>query len=261
MKKSLAVACIIIMLFTLAACGKQSAPATEAPAPTAEPAAEAAATEEPAAAEEPAAVEKPAEEKPVSPYAWLGYEELPQCNYFDIMATGVFYREFDSHISGYSVPTVQASDGVNTYQFDGSTISLNLNGMVYSLNVRGKQYIEKDMTATYQSTLAAQNENRMNGVDAAGKEFAGTGNEPVPLLSDSGDSADYEYYEFTGEQMGATLRERIYFKDGDVYAIHQLFTMGENTTELTEVIKLVSAKPDPALFALPADFDEYTPMG
>ena len=64
-----------------------------------------------------------------------------------IMATGVFYREYDSCISGYAMPMEQASDGVNTYQFDGSNITLNLNGMVYSLNARGKQYMQKDMTA------------------------------------------------------------------------------------------------------------------
>lgn len=263
MKKLIAFVLATLMLLSLAACGASSpaAPAAEAPVPTAEKAEEAAATEDLTATAEPAATAEPPEEKAVSPYAWLGYEELPQCNYFDIMATGVFYREYDSYITGYSVPTVQASDGVNTYQFDGSNINLNLNGMVYGLGVRGKQYMEKDMTETYKSTLAKQNENRINGVDATGKEFTGTGNEPVPLLSDSGDAASYEYYEFTSEQMGMTLRERIYFKDGDVYAIHQLITMGENSTELTEVIKLVSGEPDPALFALPDDFAEYTPIG
>lgn len=46
-----------------------------------------------------------------------------------------------------------------------------------------------------------------------------------------------------------------------MYAIHQLVSMGENKTELTEVIKLVSATPNPALFALPEDFEDYTPIG
>ena len=269
MKKLTAAVLATLMLLSLAACGagQPAAPQAAAPGPTAEQPEKVAATEEPMATEAsaltdaPAATEEPAAEKPVSPYAWLGYGELPQCRYFDIMATGVFYREYDSYISGYSLSTVQASDGVNTYQSDGGNISLNLNGMVYSLSVRSKQYMQKDMTAAYQSTLATQNENRVNGVDTTGKEFAGTGAEPVPLLSDGGDSASYEYYEFTSEQLGMTLRERIYFKDGDVYAIHQLVTVGESTTELTEVIRLVSAEPDPALFTLPADFDEYTPIG
>lgn len=53
-----------------------------------------------------------------------------------------------------------------------------------------------------------------------------------------------------------TLLERIYFKDGDVFAIYGL-TTGDTVVENTQVITALSGSPDPALFALPANFDEY----
>lgn len=204
-------------------------------------------------------------EGPVSPYAWLGYAELPQNNYFDIIATGCFYRTYDVYTLGLVSHQVQASDIKNQYQFDGgNNITLNLNGMTYVLNQKNKTYFKRDATSIWATTLETQANNREKGINSTGKKFVTKGVGPVPLLCENGDAADYTYYEFLADSSTTdnpcTLRDRIYFKDGDVYAIHTLVTMGTTETEMTEVITEVSCSPDAALFALPADFDQYKPI-
>lgn len=275
MKRIFAAAFSLAALLLLTACAKGEPISEALPASTAEPTAVPTAEPAPEPMPEPTAepaehaaepTVEPVQETYVSPYAWLGYAELPQNHYYDILATGCFCREYDFYALGHVVHQKQASDITNQFSFDGmNTVSLILNGMTYVLNTKNKTYAERDAASAWQNTLAMQAENRAKGINLTGKKYVTAGSEPVPLLCENGDAESYNYYEFLTDLSSSgtvyTMRERIYFKDGDVYAIHTLITSGEHLTESAEVITLVSGTPDPSLFALPEDFNAYAPIG
>ena len=266
MKKIVAIALAAILLFALAACSKneaaQPAPAlavdaTVAPTATAEPTPEP--TAAPTAEPTPAPTDTPA---PLSPYNWLGYPEMPRCNYLDRIASQRYYREYTSYIelgSGvYGAESIEATDGANTYERsitggDGETYKLA--GMIYSFNNRNMTYMETDLTSLYaaQPTIAeriAANEN------ATGKVFNGMGRSAVPFYA-SIDSAAYDYYEYSAGSGALMLIERLYMKDGDVFAVYSLVGDKDSGTAYTIVTTKMTADIPEGIFELP-DLSGYT---
>jgi len=262
MKKMIALSLCLALALTLCACGNNTPPA--GPEENVTPSPEKSVSEPTVESTLEPTDEPTSEPESVHPYAWLGYEALPDCKYMDCIAAQVFYREYDLYVAGYVTPCLEASDGRNTYSFDGNNISLTLDGMVYAFNERSMIYMVRDMTGVYPATLEARKKQMKTGTNATGRVFQGTGNEPVPLYCDeSSDSTSYDYYEFlidgsAGVTTVSTL-ERVYFKDGDVFAIWSQVTIGEKIIGTTQVITAISGEPDPALLALPANFDDYEP--
>ena len=101
------------------------------------------------------------------------------------------------------------------------------------------------------------------GENRYGRNFKGTGTGTIPILSDNGDDAEYEYYEYDYPEMeassGDTMIERYYMKDGDVYAIYTEATMGDTVVSSTEVIKKMTGDIPENTFELP-DLSKYEKM-
>ena len=92
------------------------------------------------------------------------------------------------------------------------------------------------------------------GENIYGRSFIGTGSEAIPLYSEHGDTAEYEYYEYNypeSEAAGMLMTERFYMKDGDVFAVYQKTTMGDTDYEVLEVIKNISPEIPEGTFDLP----------
>lgn len=202
-------------------------------------------------------------QKGVAPYAWLGLEDMPQCNYLDLLAGQHYIRTFDAYTGRYVVEGTEAVDGLNLYKKENDTVSLLLDGMEYTFSNRTMTYMTIDMTSTIESLRDARAEHVTRGINEFGRAFQGSGSGSIPLYADSsGDTASYEYYEYlvdSSPDTGTnTLTERFYMKDGDVFAIYKLATVGNKKTEITEVIKTASKDIPEGLLALPENLDEYT---
>lgn len=199
----------------------------------------------------------------VHPYAWLGLQDLPQCNYFDLVAGQHFVRVIDFYMGPLVSERTMAEDGLNSYTLAEGTIALNIDGMVYSFNPDSKLYTTFDMTDLREDQLAQRAEDVEKGINESGRVYQGTGTSVIPVYSDStGDTAEYDYYEYlienSGEGYEMALTERFFFKDGDVFAISSHMKVGENELDYAEVIKSISGDIPEDLIALPEDFAEYT---
>ena len=261
MKKYLCL--LIALLLVLSACGKSAGtkPAAQE---------EASAQSEPAAQEEASAEEAPAqsgtpvkdevvepEPEPVSPYAWLGLQDMPQCSYLDLLSSNHYYQVYDAYVLGVKSEVVEAADGIDAYQLNGGTTSLTVGGMIYSITDSIQSYMEYDMTDSV--ALAEQNMKSAmeNGTNMKGRKFNGTGASSIPLYSDEGDAAEYEYYEYVTENPGvSTVTERFFMKDGDVFAIYTHTEVGETTLDSTNVIKSITGDIPAGTFEIP-DLSEY----
>lgn len=251
------------------------APAAEASAAAASSAAESAAVEsaaESAAEASAAAQEAEAPEasaapgaEAVSPYAWQGLEDMPQCAYLDALCTYHYYREFTGYAMGYSSKQIEAVDGVNSYKETGSTRTYSVGGHIITFNDSAKNYMEYDMSgALIDQATAAMEDAMTKGTNTPGRVFVTTGSGVIPQYSEvEGDETEYEYYEYNYpayEERGYGMVERFYLKDGDVFAITQQMSKdGEQVTESAEVIQSMSGEIPEGTFDIPST-DGYEKM-
>ena len=201
-------------------------------------------------------------EDTVHPYAWLGLQDMPECHYLDVLATNHYFRKSNEYIDGMSYVSKQtnAVDGINTYKKDEYYKTYSIDGKVTSINLSSKTYMEEDMGSLAETAKENLDAAMKTGENRYGRNFKGTGTGTIPILSDNGDDAEYEYYEYDYPEMeassGDTMIERYYMKDGDVYAIYTEATMGDTVVSSTEVIKKMSGEIPENTFELP-DLSKY----
>ena len=195
----------------------------------------------------------------VDSYAWLGFQDIPKCDYLDILATNHYYKESEEYIEGLSYVSEQinAVDGINTYKKeDAERITYSIEGKVTVVNESNKSYMEEDASDLAEDAKEQIDNAMKEGTNLYGRAFIGTGSEAIPVYSDqTGDNTEYEYYEYNYPEFEKDSDnkeiERVYLKDGDVFAIYQKITMGETEVASTEVIKKMSGEIPDGLFDLP----------
>ena len=263
MKKYLCL--LIALLLLLSACGKttETKPAQEEAPAQSEPAAQEEAPEEEAPAQEGTPVKDEVvepEAEPVSPYAWLGLQDMPQCRYLDLLCSNHYYQVYDSYVLGLKSEIIEAADGIDAYQLNGGTTSLTVDGMIYSITDSIQSYMEYDMTDSIAQAEENMKSAMENGTNMKGRTFNDTGVSAIPQYADEGDTAEYEYYEYVTENPGVSkVTERFFMKDGDVFAIYTLTEMGETKLETTNVIKSITGDIPAGTFDVP-DLSAYTKL-
>lgn len=211
----------------------------------------------PAGDQEPAEATESEESAGVSPYAWLGFQDMPECNYLDILSKKHFYKESDMYVAGLSYVSKQtnAEDGINTFKEDEDSIDYSVGGKILTINKNNKTYMEEDMSDMAESAEEQYTSAMKDGTNLYGRSFNGTGSEAIPIYSDeAGDKNEYEYYEYHYpelEESGDSYIQRLYLKDGDVFAIYEKTTWGDTVIESTEIIKKMSADIPEGLFEFP----------
>ena len=194
----------------------------------------------------------------VNPYAWLGLQDMPKCNYLDIISTGHYIQVSDYHALGLTVEQTEAVDGVNTYTGNENSRTYSIDGKVTSITEASKMYMESDVSSLIEMAKENQEKAMAEGTDTSGRHFTGTGKGSIPGIDS--DTAEYEYYEYDypdGAEAGAGMTERFYMKDGDVHAIYQKVALGESEVESVKVIKSISGDIPAGTFDLP-DLSGYT---
>ncbi len=252
MKKYLCL--LIALLLLLSACGRkaESKPADASPADV--PASQDPAPEEDTPSEP--VQNEVKEPEPVHPYAWLGLEGMPACNYLDIISTNRYYEVYDLYEAGGTAEVIDAADGIDALQERDGVKSLTVGGWVYSIDENAKTYRVDDMSQLAAQAKASMDYAMENGVNMTGRQFNDTGASAVPLLPDDG--AEYEYYEFVTSNPGVNeITERFFLKDGDVYAVYTLTRQGERTEERTKRIRSVTADVPAGTFDVP-ELSQYT---
>ena len=271
MKKAITMFLCLLLMLTVCACASSPSPAAAdaqadpadkeaavepTPKPTAEPTA--APTLEPTPEPTP---EPTATPEPLSPYNWLGYPEIPQCNYLDLVCSQHYYREYTSYITlggdAVGATYIEAIDDRNTYTENmngGRTYFVD--GLRYSVNERNKTYLFDDWTELYAAVPNAA-EKAASNINTTGKEFQGTGKAIIPMY-ETVDPAEYEYYEYlTNASSEMSMTERVYLRDGDVFAIYTGVKSGEQLSEITYVTTLITGDIPEGLFEVP-DLSGYT---
>ena len=261
MKKYLCL--LIVLLLVLSACGKttETKPAQEETPAQSEPAAQEEAPEEEAPAQEGTPVkDEVVEPEKAHPYAWLGLQDMPQCNYLDILSTDHYYQVYDTYALGLKYEVIDAADGIDAYQLSSGTKTLTVGGMIYSISESAKSYMQYDMTDMAAQAQATMESALAEGTNMKGRVFQGTGKSAVPLYSDDGDTTEYDYYEYLTSSPGVSeLTERFFMKDGDVFAIYSHTEVGETTLDSTNVIKSITSDIPAGTFEVP-DLSDYTLM-
>lgn len=247
-KRILIVLITILMVMVAAACGSSSQNAEQEPA-------------EPSGSEEAADTE---ESESVHPYAWLGLQDIPECDYLDALASNHYYKESDVYIKGMSYVSkeINARDGIDTYKKNENSLVYSIGGKIVSVNDGIKSYMEEDMSYMAEDHQAQFDEAMEKGTNLYRREFEGTGSEAVPVYSEQeGDDTEYEYYEYSYPDFEASGDnysevERFYLKDGDVFAVYTKITMGDTETESAEIIKKMTGNIPEGTFDIP-DLSDY----
>ena len=199
----------------------------------------------------------------VHPYAWLGLQDMPQCNYLDILSTRHYIQTYEYYAMSVKTTQTEAVDGINSYAEDDNSIIYSVNGHVLSLNKNAKIYMEENLSSDMiEASTKAVEEAMANGTNSYGRAFVETGSGAIPLYSKDGDAAEYDYYEYNypeSEAYGTSMTERFYLKDGDVFAIYEVIKYGDPQTEIesTKIIQSMSAEIPEGTFDEP-DLSEYT---
>ena len=234
-----------VMVLMLAACGSSS----EAPAKDAAEGGE----------QEPAA-EEAAEPEAVNPYAWLSFQDIPECDFMNALASNHYYKESEVHIKdlSYVSKQINAADGINSYKEDEYSKVWSVDGKMLSVNESSKSYMEQEMSDISEDRKEILKSAMEEGTNLYGRELKDTGKEVVPIQED--DKDEYEYYEYYYPEMeessdNSTI-ERYYLKDGDVFAIYTKTALGETVVESTEIIKKMSEDVPDGIFNLP-DVSDY----
>ena len=248
MKKYLVILIAVLMVFTLAACGGSSSDTSS----------EESSDKQAETAEAEEEKEEPAEE--VHPYAWLGLEDMPECEYLDILATNHYIRKFDEYIDGLSYvdERIEAADGLDTFKEDKYNKIYVIDGKTTVINKDAKTYVENDLGGLTDAAEDTTKEAMEKGTNISGRAFREKGKGAVPVQTD--DKDEYEYYEYNypdfEKDSENSETERFYMKEGDVYAIYKKITMGETVVETTEMIKKISGDIPDDTFKLP-DLSDY----
>ena len=244
MKKYLIIFMTAVLVFVLAACGSSSDPSAED------------GTDENILNTADEGAENVGDA--VHPYAWLGLQDMPDCDYLNILATNRYYRKADMYIAGMSYVSheIKAVDGINTYEEDETKRVYSIEGKILSLNEDSKTYMEEDMSDMAESAAEQYDDAIKNGTNLSGRSFTGTGTEAVPIYSEqTDDKAEYEYYEYNYPELeesgDSSTVERFYLKDGDVFAIYTKTTWGDLVIESTEIIQEMSGEIPAGTFELP----------
>ncbi len=199
----------------------------------------------------------------IHPYAWMGLQDIPQCNYLDILATNHYIQTYDNYVSSFSVEETAAVDGINTYTENKNERSYSIDGKVLSINENSKIYIEQDVSSIIEEAKANLQAAMEQGTNLQGRSFVAEGTGTIPLVADAenGDAAEYSYYEYNypeAEALGTPMTERYYMKDNDVYAIYQSVSYGDDINmESVKVIKNISGEIPEGTFELP-DLSGYS---
>ena len=206
--------------------------------------------------EETAEEAKDSEEASFSPYAILGLQDMPQCKYLDLLCGYHYLTTSDYYTMGIVTEQTEAVDGINSYKESDNQRSYSVDGHVLSINDNAKQYMEYELGDTLIKEAKKNLEKAMEtGQAVNARVFQGTGKSAVPLYSDDGDTAEYEYYEYLTDSStdSATMKmtERFYMKDGDVFAIYTETTMGNTTVAVTKVVKDITGDIPEGTFELP----------
>ena len=191
----------------------------------------------------------------INPYAWLGLEDMPKCNYLDIVSSNHYVQTCDYYALSLVTEQTEAVDGINTYSNNGTTRQYSIDGVTYSINDSARMYLEYDLSSTV-GMAKANIENAMaTGTNIKSRVFSTTGKAPIPLYSDNGDTAEYDYYEYVNDNSTETLTnkvtERFFMKDGDVFAIYTLAEISTTSTESLKVIKSISAEIPEGMISVP----------
>lgn len=187
----------------------------------------------------------------VQPYAWLGLQDMPKCNYLDILSTGKYIKTVDYSAMGITVEQTEAQDGANTFKKNPSTVSYSVDGKVLSINEASKIYMEYDMESLADTAKETYEAAMKDGTNIIGRAFVEKNKGTIP---GSDDTTEYEYYEYNypeAEELGTSTTERFYMKDGDVYAVWQKVKLGESEVESVETIKSISGDIPAGTFDLP----------
>ena len=196
-------------------------------------------------------------------YAWMGLQDIPQNDYLDILMSRHYIETYDYYAMGIMVEQTDAVDGVNTVTDNPNTYVYSVGGKILSMNKSAKIYMQQEMSSELmEAAEAAQQEAMASGTNMSGRTFVSTGTGTIPLYSEGGDTAEYEYYEYNypeSEAYGYKMTERYYMKDGDVFGIYQDIVYGEDGTELEslKIIKSISADIPEGTFDEP-DLEGYT---
>lgn len=268
MKKIVVILISIMLVLGLVACGSSSGGTAQQDATQKDSAA--AESEASETGKEQTAQEDMQEEEQVAeavhPYAWLGLQDMPECNYLDNLAARHYIKKSDVYIAGMSYVSheINAVDGINTYKENENSKVYSIDGKAYSINEDNKSYMEMDMADIADSAEESSISAMENGTNIYGRNLVGTGSEVIPIYSDeTGDKDEYEYYEYNypeaEEATDTSETERFYLKDGDVFAIYTKITMGDSVVESTEVIDSISGDIPEGTFDLP-DLSGYEKM-
>lgn len=249
MKKYLIMMTAVLLILMLTACGGTSdKPADETP-------------------EGESQKQEEETEESVHPYAWLGLQDIPECDYLDALASNHYYKKSDVYIKGMSYVSkeINARDGINTYKKNENTLVYSIGGKVVSINSSGKSYMEEDMSDMAEDHQEQFDEAMEKGTNLYGRSFKETGSEAIPVYSEEkGDDTEYEYYEYSYPDFEASGDnysevERFYLKDGDVFAVYTKITMGDTETEATEIVKKMTTDIPDGTFDIP-DLSGYEKM-
>lgn len=253
MKKHISIIIALLLALLLAACGSPSDSSSEDAAPDS--------GQEQTTGDEGAGDAGEA----VHPYAWLGLQEMPECNYLDIFSTSHYIKVSDVYVAGMSYVSKQtnAVDGINTYKDDEYNKVYSIEGKSCSLNKESKTYMEYDSSDLAEDARNNLTDAMENGTNIYGRQFKETGSGTIPVYSDqAGDTAEYEYYEYDAyvypdqDPGDNSTIERYYMKDGDVFAIYTKTAMGDTVVESTEVIDSISGDIPEGTFEIP-DLSDY----
>ena len=266
LKKMLAIClALVLLLGALTGCGSKNSSDKPASKPESSESGktQSEAEPEPEPESEPEPEPEP-EEDPVPvagsvPYNWLGLQDMPSCPYLDQLATNHYIQVYDTYVLGIQAEVTEAIDGINAYQKNQSNLTYSVDGTLFSINEDAKSYMQYEMTTTVENAKQELAKAMSEGINAKARVYQGTGKEAIPLYSEkSGDSAEYEYYEYqTGSaDSGSIVIERYYMKDGDVYAIYTKTQVGESELESTNVIKSMSGDIPEGTFTVP-DLSNY----
>ena len=200
----------------------------------------------------------------VHPYAWLGLEAMPKCNYLDLVASNHYVMVSDFYALSVVTEQTEAVDGINTYTGNGASRTYSIDGVTYSINESSKMYMEYDMSSSAEISRASIENSMANGINTSGRVYSTTGKGSIPLYSDrTGDTAEYEYYEYITDSSADTvinkLTERFYLKDGDVFAVYQMSEVSTLSTESLKVIKSISSDIPEDMLTVPdlTDYKKY----
>ncbi len=160
---------VVLLTLLLVACGSSSGTGSE--------------DESSGSAEQTETAEK------VHPYAWLGLQDMPECEYLDILATNHYIMKSEIYIKDLPTTTeVNTVDGIDTYTEDEYSKVYTINGKTTSINKDSKIYMEYDMSDIAEEAKESTESAIKNGTNLSGMALKRTGKEAVPIYSDQNSS-------------------------------------------------------------------------